>query len=152
MQAPTTPRKLCMKMKLCTHKTVIDGRKHFIGHMQKTGENDLDKLQFNNSGHNEGTVCLVNRRIGARGMVLWAWAHKRASLNLQWLVLRIGDWWWRFPPLLGYWFYGTARFKLDTRECSTRVYCHWNFVPLKILVRDQFFQEKSFHPDQFFLK
>ena len=30
--------------------------------------------------------------------------------------------------------------------------CHGNFVPLKILVRDQFFQEKSFHPDRFFLK
>ena len=30
--------------------------------------------------------------------------------------------------------------------------CHGNFVPLKILVRDQFFQKKSFHPERIFLK
>ena len=27
---------------------------------QRTGENDLDKLQANDSGYNEGTICLVN--------------------------------------------------------------------------------------------
>ena len=26
-------------------KNVIDGGKHFIGHIRKTGENDLDKLR-----------------------------------------------------------------------------------------------------------
>ena len=26
----------------------------------KTGENDLEKLQVNDSGHNEGTIYLVN--------------------------------------------------------------------------------------------
>ena len=30
--------------------------------------------------------------------------------------------------------------------------CHGNFVPLKILVRDRFFQEKSFRVERFFLK
>ena len=59
--------------------------------MCKTGENDLDKLHVNDSGHNEGTICLVNRWIGTRGMGFRAWAHKRAPLNSQWLVLRIGD-------------------------------------------------------------
>ena len=43
-----------------TRKNVIDGRKHFIGRLRKTDENDLDKLRVNNSGHNEGTICLVN--------------------------------------------------------------------------------------------
>ena len=28
--------------------------------IQKTGENDFDKLRGNDSGHNEGTICLVN--------------------------------------------------------------------------------------------
>ena len=56
------PTKMCvMKMKE-THKrrarkNVIDGRRHFIGCIRKTGENNLDKLQ---SGHSEGTICLVN--------------------------------------------------------------------------------------------
>ena len=46
------------KQRAC--KNVIDGRKHFIGRLRKTDENDLDKLRVNNSGHNEGTICLVN--------------------------------------------------------------------------------------------
>ena len=58
--------------------------------MQKTGENVLDKLQVNNYGHNEGTICLVNRRIGIKGwFFMRAWMYKRAPLNSQWLVLRI---------------------------------------------------------------
>ena len=35
-------------------KNVIDGRKHFIGRLHKTGEDDWDKLWANDSGHNEG--------------------------------------------------------------------------------------------------
>ena len=42
-------------------KNVIYGRKPFITPIQKTGENDLHKLQVNDSGYNEGTICLVNR-------------------------------------------------------------------------------------------
>ena len=59
-------RKCVMKMKEtnkkkpCMCKNVIDGRKNFTGHLRKTGENDWDKLQVNDSGHNEGTICLVN--------------------------------------------------------------------------------------------
>ena len=41
-------------------KNVFDGRKHFIGRIRKTGENDLDNFRVNNSGHNEGILCLVN--------------------------------------------------------------------------------------------
>ena len=41
-------------------KNVIDGRKHYIGRLQKTGEKDRDKLRVNDYGHNEGTICLVN--------------------------------------------------------------------------------------------
>ena len=44
----------------CACKSVIDGRKHFIGCLHKTGEDDWDKLR-DDSGHNEGTICLVNR-------------------------------------------------------------------------------------------
>ena len=29
-------------------------------HLHKTGEDDWDKLWANDSGHNEGTICLVN--------------------------------------------------------------------------------------------
>ena len=40
--------------------------------------------------YNEGTICLVNGRVGTGGMVFRAWAHKRMPLSSQWLVLRIG--------------------------------------------------------------
>ena len=43
------------------HKNVFGGRKPFIRHTQRTGGNDLNKLRVNDSGHNEGTICLVNR-------------------------------------------------------------------------------------------
>ena len=39
---------------------VFGGRKPFIRRRQRTGENDLHKLRVNDSGHNEGTICLVN--------------------------------------------------------------------------------------------
>ena len=57
------------KKKQCACKNIIEGRKHFIGCLQKTGENNWDKLRDNDSGHNEGTTCLVNGQMGARGMV-----------------------------------------------------------------------------------
>ena len=43
-----------------TRKNVFGGRKPFIRCTQRTGENNLNKLQVNDSGHNEGTICLVN--------------------------------------------------------------------------------------------
>ena len=57
---------------------------------QITGENDLHELWVNNCEYNEGTICLVNEWIGAKGMVFQAWAHEWVPLNSQWLVLRIG--------------------------------------------------------------
>ena len=39
---------------------VFGERKPFIRRRQRTGENDLHKLRVNDSGHNEGTICLVN--------------------------------------------------------------------------------------------
>ena len=43
-----------------TRENVFGGRKPFIRRAQRTGENDLNKLRVNDSGHNEGTICLVN--------------------------------------------------------------------------------------------
>ena len=57
---------------------------------QKTGENDLHELLENDCGYNEGTICVVNERINVNRMVFRAWVLERVSLNLQWLVLRIG--------------------------------------------------------------
>ena len=60
------PTKKCaMKMKQAkkkrrAHKNVIHGRKPFIMPIQKTGGNDLHKLQVNDYGYNESTICLVN--------------------------------------------------------------------------------------------
>ena len=57
-------KKYAMKMKQRkkrrTRKNVFGGRKPFIRRTQRTGKNDLDKLPVNDSGHNEGTICLVN--------------------------------------------------------------------------------------------
>ena len=52
--------KMKERKKRCARKNVIDGRKRFIGRIRKTGENDLDKRRANDSGHNEGIICLVN--------------------------------------------------------------------------------------------
>ena len=82
-QAPISSQNCAMKMKQtrkkrCMRKNVIDRRKLFIRRIRRTGENDLNKLLVNNSWHNEGTICLVNRWIGAKGMVFRAWTHKWA--------------------------------------------------------------------------
>ena len=73
---PQTHEKVCdenetkkQRKKRHVRKNVFGGRKPFIRRTQRTGENDLDKvrvngldkLRVNNSGHNEGTICLVNR-------------------------------------------------------------------------------------------
>ena len=50
-----------------THKNVIHGRKLFITTIPKTGENNLHELRVNNSGYNEGTICLVNGELVPRG-------------------------------------------------------------------------------------
>ena len=52
--------KVKQRKKRHTRKNVFGGRKPFIRCTQRTGENDLNKLRVNNSGHNEGTICLVN--------------------------------------------------------------------------------------------
>ena len=65
-------------------KKIFDGRKPFIGHTQRAGKNNLNKLRVNNSGHNKGTM-------GDSGMRFRTWAHEPAPLNSQWLVLRIGS-------------------------------------------------------------
>ena len=41
---------------------LMEGSALAIGRIQKTGENEnnLEKLRVNDSGHNEGTICLVD--------------------------------------------------------------------------------------------
>ena len=39
---------------------------YVIGRIWKTGENDLDKLQVNDSGNNKGTNCLVNAYLSTK--------------------------------------------------------------------------------------
>ena len=51
---------------------------------------DINQLQLDDCQYNEGTICLVDKLMGAWGMVFRAWAHERSPLNSQWLVLRIG--------------------------------------------------------------
>ena len=46
--------------------------------MRKTRAMDIKQLQINDSSYIEGTICLVNELIGAKGMVFRAWAHERA--------------------------------------------------------------------------
>ena len=99
MGAPASPRKsVRWKWKKQTNKqrrrkkttgakNVFVGRKEFIRLMQKARVINIKRLQLNNFWYIEGTICLVN---GWMGMVFWAWAHERAPLNSQWLVLRIG--------------------------------------------------------------
>ena len=63
----------------------------FICLIQRISEKDFNELRVNDSGDNEGTICLVNESMGAGGMVFQVWARERAPLNTQCLVLRIGD-------------------------------------------------------------
>ena len=69
-------------------KNVIDKRKLFIMSIPKTSENNLHEPWINDYGYSEGTFCLVNGLIGAKGMIFRAWVHKQAP---QWLVLRINS-------------------------------------------------------------
>ena len=55
------------------------------GWMELSERRDIDSLDI------EGTYTLVMGRYRAEGMVYRAWAHERAPLNTQWLILRIGD-------------------------------------------------------------
>ena len=79
-----------IRKKRRARKNIIHGRKPFITPKQKTSEDDLHKLLENDCGYNEGTISVVDGVISFKRMVFRAWAHERASLNSQWLVLRIG--------------------------------------------------------------
>ena len=78
------------KKKRLARKNIIDGRRAFIRYAQKTRAMDINQLQIDDCWYNEGTICLVNGWMSAKGMVFRTWVHERAPLNLQWLVLRIG--------------------------------------------------------------
>ena len=56
---------------------------------QKTSEDDLHKLLGNDCGYNEGTICVVDGVTNFKRMVFQVWAHKRASLNSQWLLVAL---------------------------------------------------------------
>ena len=71
-------------------KSIIHGRKPFKRPNKKIDGNDLHDLLGNDCGYNEGTIYVANERINVYRMVFRAWAHERASLKSQWLVLRIG--------------------------------------------------------------
>ena len=60
MKMKETNKQINKKKKPRARKKVFGGRKPFIRRTQRTGENDLDKLRANDSGYNEGTICLVN--------------------------------------------------------------------------------------------
>ena len=47
-----------------------------LGHLHKAGENNWDKLWDNDSGHNEGTICLVNSE-----WVAEEWFFERGRTN-----------------------------------------------------------------------
>ena len=66
-------KKYAMKIKETKKKqqaNVIDGRKPFIRHIQRTGENDLNELRVNNSGHNGDGFSSVGTRTGAIKLTL----------------------------------------------------------------------------------
>ena len=49
----------------------------YIRWLRNTRVMDIKQLQLNDSWYIEGTICLVNEWIGAKGMVFRAWVHKR---------------------------------------------------------------------------
>ena len=101
LQAPASPRKSVrwkwtkkqrnkQGKKRRARKNIIHGRKAFIKVMWRKGEDDPHEARGNDYRYNEGTICLLSRLIGGKGMVFRAWAYERAPLGSQWLVLRIG--------------------------------------------------------------
>ena len=70
---------------------VIHGRKPFITPIQEIDESDLHKLQVNDYGYNEGTICLVN----------WCYGDGFLSVGTQTGTIKLAmagtqDWWCRF--------------------------------------------------------
>ena len=59
---------------------------------------DINQLQLDDCRYNEGTICLVNKLMGA-----WGWFFERGRTNVAIKLAMAGtqDWWRRFPPLLG---------------------------------------------------
>ena len=58
-------------------KNVFDGRGEFIRRLWKGHVMDINESQVNDSWYIEGTICLVNGWMCAKGMVFWLWAHER---------------------------------------------------------------------------
>ena len=50
-----------IRKKRRVHKNVFDGRREFRRRLWKGHVMDINEPQVNDSGHNEGTMCLVNR-------------------------------------------------------------------------------------------
>ena len=64
-EAPISPQKVCNEnesriRKNDAHIKMLFIKETLFNSQQKTGENDLHKLQGNNCGYNKGTICLVN--------------------------------------------------------------------------------------------
>ena len=69
-------KKCAMKMKVEELEEKNDGHlkyflmeEEFIKRMRKTRVMDIKRLQVNDSSYIEGIICLVNKWIGAMGMV-----------------------------------------------------------------------------------
>ena len=90
------------KKKNDRHLNIFDERREFIRHVWNTRGMDIKRFQVNESWYIEGTICLINEWIGAKGMVVWAWAYKRRHKTSNgWYLGLVAP----IPPLLGCWFY-----------------------------------------------
>ena len=60
------------KNDVCIKMLLMEGSRR----TQRTGENNLNERRVSNSEHNEGTICLLNGQMGAKGMIFRSWAHE----------------------------------------------------------------------------
>ena len=100
---PTKKCAMIMKQrkKQRTHKNVFGRRKPFIRCTQRTGENNLNKLSVNDSGHNEGSYRLFSKQVNwCQGDGLSSMGARTGAIKLT--MVGTQDWWRRFSPLLGY--------------------------------------------------
>ena len=92
-----THKKCVMKMKVELEEK-NDGRLKYFCWKERVykarTENscmDIKQLQVNDSWYIEGTICLVNEWMDAKGMVFRAWAHERRHKTRNgWYSILVG--------------------------------------------------------------
>ena len=87
------PKKVCdenERKKRRAPKNNFCGWDELIVLLEKTAWTDFNELQEIDASPIKGTIYNSSNYFRLKGMIPWVWAHERAPLNSQWLLLKNG--------------------------------------------------------------